>query len=446
VADYLTRLAERTLGLSPTVRPGSSPTLAPEPAPSPSFLPEPEMPQDARNTGPPAPLTRGSAGEAPRPGDPLSARPNDPYTSRLEPAVRSESPGSESPPHATGEPVRRAAYPHQAATERHTARRERREGASEDPAATTPGPSSAPAERPRRELEREGNEATHRAARAATPPVPPDEPPGTTREHDEGYVGTTDPAPGERSDEPIGASKGSVERRDGSTRETLGRALAGEPEPPVSPGSKPVSPTERATSTPQRPASPATDTRNTGRLDAPTKPGQANDPDGESGGVPRARYEEASPRASGARAAATPDATGPNQQTERARKREGPAAQTGPRSTEREPSPEPFALEETRSRPSPEPATSNRGEPERSSSRRPLPEAPLVPVGEGPRPVRGQATREFSVEAPSPTIRVTIGRVEVRAAPQAPARRPERKPVPALSLEDYLRQRNGGRR
>lgn len=53
-------------------------------------------------------------------------------------------------------------------------------------------------------------------------------------------------------------------------------------------------------------------------------------------------------------------------------------------------------------------------------------------------------------EAPAPTIRVAIGRIEVRAItppPAPPARRAAPlRPIPALSLDDYLRQRNGDRR
>jgi hypothetical protein len=47
----------------------------------------------------------------------------------------------------------------------------------------------------------------------------------------------------------------------------------------------------------------------------------------------------------------------------------------------------------------------------------------------------------------APTIQVTIGRIEVRATPApaaAPASKP--KPAPVPSLDDYLRQRNGGSR
>lgn len=57
------------------------------------------------------------------------------------------------------------------------------------------------------------------------------------------------------------------------------------------------------------------------------------------------------------------------------------------------------------------------------------------------------ARREMPEQAP--IIRVTIGRIDVRAitspAPQE-SRRAAPRPAPQLSLEDYLRQRSGGRR
>jgi len=51
-------------------------------------------------------------------------------------------------------------------------------------------------------------------------------------------------------------------------------------------------------------------------------------------------------------------------------------------------------------------------------------------------------------ESAPPTIHVTIGRVEVRAvtAPAEPARPRERKAPPLRSLDQYLRERNEGRR
>ena len=53
-------------------------------------------------------------------------------------------------------------------------------------------------------------------------------------------------------------------------------------------------------------------------------------------------------------------------------------------------------------------------------------------------------------EPPAPTIRVAIGRIEVRAIMPPPAT-PTRQtapttPRPELSLDDYLKQRNGGQR
>jgi len=53
-----------------------------------------------------------------------------------------------------------------------------------------------------------------------------------------------------------------------------------------------------------------------------------------------------------------------------------------------------------------------------------------------------------STPAPLPTIKVNIGRIDVRAVttPPAPAPRQRKKTQPSLSLDDYLKQRAGGRR
>jgi hypothetical protein len=50
--------------------------------------------------------------------------------------------------------------------------------------------------------------------------------------------------------------------------------------------------------------------------------------------------------------------------------------------------------------------------------------------------------------SPPPTVRVTIGRVEVKAImpPAQPTRAKPARSAPTLSLEDYLKQRNGGKR
>lgn len=78
----------------------------------------------------------------------------------------------------------------------------------------------------------------------------------------------------------------------------------------------------------------------------------------------------------------------------------------------------------------------------RLPSRTIMPESVVAPRVQPPG-----ATREGPA---APVIRVTIGRIEVRTQPpprrSAPAPAPAQPRSPALSLEDYLEQRNGGRR
>ncbi|HRQ40319.1 MAG TPA: hypothetical protein PLD25_20600 [Chloroflexota bacterium] len=46
----------------------------------------------------------------------------------------------------------------------------------------------------------------------------------------------------------------------------------------------------------------------------------------------------------------------------------------------------------------------------------------------------------------APTVQITIGRIEVRATPPTPTKVEKKRPqTPVLSLDEYLRQRNGGR-
>lgn len=47
---------------------------------------------------------------------------------------------------------------------------------------------------------------------------------------------------------------------------------------------------------------------------------------------------------------------------------------------------------------------------------------------------------------PAPTIQVTIGRIEVRASPPAARSHPKAKEHQPMSLDQYLRGRNGGGR
>lgn len=78
-----------------------------------------------------------------------------------------------------------------------------------------------------------------------------------------------------------------------------------------------------------------------------------------------------------------------------------------------------------------------------------LESAQPVEPGRGDPLPRGPQAKEVSEPAPAPVIRVTIGRVEVRAMmppPRQPARPAPSQPATTLSLEAFLKQRNGGER
>ena len=68
----------------------------------------------------------------------------------------------------------------------------------------------------------------------------------------------------------------------------------------------------------------------------------------------------------------------------------------------------------------------------------------ITPLGESRRSMSALDSIESST--PQPTVQVTIGRIEVRAVQSAttPATRPRAAP-PVMNLDDYLRQRSGGR-
>jgi hypothetical protein len=77
------------------------------------------------------------------------------------------------------------------------------------------------------------------------------------------------------------------------------------------------------------------------------------------------------------------------------------------------------------------------------------PFAPAVVAAPVARSEPAAATRSLPHETPPPTIRVTIGRIDVRAIAPSPAAATASRPGPAaarLSLEDYLQRRSGGRR
>ncbi|HEY0172919.1 MAG TPA: hypothetical protein VGB98_18010 [Pyrinomonadaceae bacterium] len=75
------------------------------------------------------------------------------------------------------------------------------------------------------------------------------------------------------------------------------------------------------------------------------------------------------------------------------------------------------------------------------------PDEKALPLLVNSAPAAPDLIRLSVPEPPAPVIRVTIGRVEVRAVTSptpAPARKPVR-PTPRMSLDEYLRSQNGGR-
>ena len=93
----------------------------------------------------------------------------------------------------------------------------------------------------------------------------------------------------------------------------------------------------------------------------------------------------------------------------------------------------------------PVPAPSARKPLEIHATKSPAPRPAQSAAARAPAPRVAAAAPVAEASGPPP-IHVTIGRIEVRAItpPAAPAaRRPER-PTPHLSLDDYLRSRNGG--
>ncbi len=132
----------------------------------------------------------------------------------------------------------------------------------------------------------------------------------------------------------------------------------------------------------------------------------------------------------------------------------------GPRPVPREMTVEPAGIDDVRRRS----AAATAATPRRSSAAPPRPAAAIEPAATAIRPAAATAIRPAAATAirpaapgvepgrrdtgAAPAIRVTIGRVEVRA--QAPVPPPAPDPVrlrqPAVSLDAYLKRRDAGRR
>jgi len=88
--------------------------------------------------------------------------------------------------------------------------------------------------------------------------------------------------------------------------------------------------------------------------------------------------------------------------------------------------------------------TTNDADQSRRANIQPLTIRPHVARPDGAPPRANEAADETTGETAAPVIRVTIGRIDVRAvnAPAPPARR-QTPSAPKLSLDEYLRSRNG---
>jgi len=407
MSDYLTRLVERTLGLSPTVRPDVPPTFAREPV---------ELaPYDAPDESPspdPARATRPSRDPSQRLGPALHPEPlEDTPLSRDEDAWPDTGErGYEGPPSTAAGPARMP--PVGGAGSFPTGSTEKRAEIEHHPA----GPERDDDQPPPRGPER------HRQRPDPTPP---------------------DAAVPDETTEPEGSSD-LPDLHETPTSRPPSR-LDESPTRPSVPGARPAerSDTDRS----------STDHPGTGHDERGTERGETDV------AVPAGRRGEKLSSVS-SRAAPPTDAAAPGRGARPGRPRptvpdhpvsrlvghEGRGQAIGREQRERTPEP----AVDARGRSLAEPAASDRGElpSEQSAS-----EASLLPTADRPRaaPAAGRVAaphkREVARETPSPTVRITIGRVEVRAVAPEPAQPPPAaRPESGLSLEDYLGQHDGGRR
>jgi hypothetical protein len=96
-------------------------------------------------------------------------------------------------------------------------------------------------------------------------------------------------------------------------------------------------------------------------------------------------------------------------------------------------------------RPSARERSARSGDPDRDGAPRARPAPRIRPRVVEALPERGRRHEE---EPEAPTVRVVIGRIDVRAVPEAPhpARAGSAPRKPRLALDEYLRQRTKGER
>jgi hypothetical protein len=429
MANFLTRLAERSMGATPVVQPLTPSMFAPEPAGHPAI---PGLETDA-------PVPPGEASRSPSVPETLGdraapARPDD--NGDTAPARHYETVSPEGPP----PDARPAEVTPGRVTNRH-----------EDPsnaARTTP------------ERIRDGTGAEPGTPRAAEPaPTRHDEPSDAPRR-----VAPEDPRPpgprqAESTPQDLTTSRlagASPEQRQGPDRRPSQAATGVTPDSSAPEGDPPLRETP---ATPGRPRKMPETRSNPGPIveagpsgrddDTPESPSTLDEP------RPREKHRQDPSRSttvrplapSEVRSEALPDAEPERDGASPARSQRG-LAESGPGdpSQEEDGSDRPAgSLVEPGRRvtvpPSPYPQDS-------PNPARPVAVRVARPPSEG-HPAQGsQESRQAAPEPPEPTVRVSIGRIEVRAiaspppaAPPAPARS-----GPAVSLDDYLNQLNGGRR
>ena len=382
MADFLTSLAEKTLGLTPVVQPLISPRFAPEPAFD-DVLPEEETIRHEER-----PEDRGPD-----------------HSLRRRAAPRSD-PRDVSPPHTDGERASLAGpeeYSEEEAASPETAGSPPARDSRESPASGTPdrvnrtNARPAPATRGRAEPRQSMDDTSH-ARRGPDEPARAGEPPPTSRELAASRSETSVPVPPEAADDRPAA-------------------------PDVVPGG------ERSAESPAESTSlgqEGTDDERSG-LPEPAASAPREDPPDEE--EPRSLV---SPAIEGGRGDYLADApagisrAGERRSEARVLRESGVAAQDG-----------------TPDSP--------------PSQRTAEADAPLVPLrGEPAASARARSRREefypgrletdgIAASQEAPIVRVSIGRVEVRATFSQPDPRPREPslPQPRLSLEEYLRSRNG---
>jgi hypothetical protein len=397
MADFLTRLVERTLGLSSTVRPDIPPTFAPEvtgPAP-----------RDAPGAHPPTDLGHAGAREAEHGTDAVPHHETPPFTV------------SRTPDGSGGEPARGSEPPVAEDTE---------ERWEIDRHSTVPG---MDADEPSRGPGR---------PRPSSASVPPD-------------VTVADTSPEAMRSWTI---MNDEERPEAPPSASSAGSPSGRHEPRIEPNNPNDGPSSARLK--RRPGAghqatpgpdPVPEGPDAGRSEIPTVRGEPASP-GRRTDDPADAVESLAPPAEGVgpelRAGLDRARSGaPDRLVSQTGRRGAPGQASGREGHERGPDPVSELVADPLGRRPEKPAAPEREEVHPDPLRRAVPQVPLVPATNRPRGVaRG---REVRAEVTSPTIRVTIGRVEVRAVAPPPPQQPQPMREPSLSLEDYLKQHAGGR-